>query len=148
MTTAEKSTAADSTPEAAIGRVVRVTGPVVDVEFPADQVPPLFNALTVEVELEALRKTITLEIAQHLGDNTVRAIAMQPADGLVRGAPVTDTGSAISVPVGDQVKGHVFNMLGQCLDDPNAEFTGDRWTIHRDPPAFDQLEGKTEMLET
>jgi F-type H+-transporting ATPase subunit beta len=128
--------------------VVRVTGPVVDVEFPAGQVPPLFNALTVEVELEALRKTMTLEVALHLGDNTVRAIAMQPQDGLVRGAPVTDTGSAISVPVGDQVKGHVFNMLGHCLDAPDTKFSGDRWEIHRDPPPFDQLEGKTEMLET
>jgi len=128
--------------------VVRVTGPVVDVEFPAGQVPPLFNALTVEVELEALRKTMTLEVALHLGDNTVRAIAMQPQDGLVRGAPVTDTGSAISVPVGDQVKGHVFNMLGHCLDAPDTKFSGDRWEIHRDPPPFHQLEGKTEMLET
>ncbi|MGH3882893.1 MAG: F0F1 ATP synthase subunit beta [Pseudonocardiaceae bacterium] len=145
---AKKSTTADSVTGAGVGRVVRVTGPVVDVEFPADQVPPLFNALTVEVELEAIRKTMTLEIAQHLGDNTVRAIAMQPADGLVRGAPVTDTGSAISVPVGDQVKGHVFNMLGQCLDAPDTKFSGDRWEIHRKPPPFDQLEGKTEMLET
>ncbi len=148
MTTTEKSPPADSTSEAGIGRVVRVTGPVVDVEFPRDQLPQLFNALTVEIELEALRKTMTLEVAQHLGDNTVRAIAMQPADGLVRGAPVTDTGSAISVPVGDQVKGHVFNMLGQCLDAPDTKFTGDRWGIHRKPPPFDQLEGKTEMLET
>ncbi|MDQ4092435.1 MAG: F0F1 ATP synthase subunit beta, partial [Actinomycetota bacterium] len=148
MSTAEKSTTADSNSGVGTGRVVRVTGPVVDVEFPADQLPPLFNALTVEIEFEALRKTMTLEIAQHLGDNTVRAIAMQPPDGLVRGAPVTDTGSAISVPVGDQVKGHVFNMLGQCLDAPDTEFSGDRWKIHRSPPAFDQLEGKTEMLET
>ena len=150
MSTTEKSTAADTAEvsEAGTGRVVRVAGPVVDVEFPADQVPQLFNALTVEIELEALRKTMTLEVAQHLGDHTVRAIAMQPADGLVRGAPVTDTGSAISVPVGDQVKGHVFNMLGECLDSPDTKFSGDRWEIHRDPPPFDQLEGKTEMLET
>jgi F-type H+/Na+-transporting ATPase subunit beta len=144
---AEKTTDAELS-EAGTGRVVRVTGPVVDVEFPAGQVPPLFNALTVEVELEALRKTMTLEVALHLGDNTVRAIAMQPQDGLVRGAPVTDTGSAISVPVGDQVKGHVFNMLGHCLDAPDTKFSGDRWEIHRDPPPFHQLEGKTEMLET
>ncbi len=128
--------------------MVRVAGPVVDVEFPRGQLPKLFNALTVQIEFEALRKTMTLEVAQHLGDNTVRTIAMQPADGLVRGAPVTDTGSAISVPVGDQVKGHVFNILGQCLDAPETEFTGDRWGIHRKPPPFDQLEGKTEMLET
>jgi len=94
MSTAQKASNTDgATSEAGIGRVVRVTGPVVDVEFPRDQLPQLFNALTVKVELEALRKTMTLEVAQHLGDNTVRAIAMQPADGLVRGAPVTDTGA-------------------------------------------------------
>jgi F-type H+-transporting ATPase subunit beta len=144
---AEKSTVADSE-QGGIGRVVRVAGPVVDVEFPRDQLPKLFNALTVQIELEALRKTMTLEVAQHLGDNTVRTIAMQPADGLVRGAPVTDTGSAISVPVGSQVKGHVFNMLGQCLDAPDTTFSGERWGIHRKPPPFDQLEGRTEMLET
>ncbi len=148
MTATEQTTAADSRNGAGTGRVVRVTGPVVDVEFPRDSVPELFSALTVEVEYEALRKTMTLEVAQHLGDNTVRTIAMQPQDGLIRGLPVTDTGGPISVPVGDQVKGHVFNMLGHCLDDPNAEFSGDRWSIHRDPPPFDQLESKTEMLET
>ncbi len=148
MTTAEQTNTAASRQGAGTGRVVRVTGPVVDVEFPRDSLPGLFNALTVEVEFEALRKTMTLEVAQHLGDNTVRTIAMQPQDGLIRGTPVTDTGGPISVPVGDQVKGHVFNMLGKCLDDPNAEFTGERWGIHRDPPPFAQLEGKTEMLET
>jgi F-type H+-transporting ATPase subunit beta len=148
MSTAQTSRVADSTPAAGVGRVVRVTGPVVDVEFPADQVPELFNALTVEVDFEPLRKTVTLEVAQHLGDNTVRAIAMQPADGLVRGAPVIDTGAAISVPVGNQVKGHVFNMLGDCLDTPGLTFSGERWQIHRKPPPFDQLEGRTEMLET
>ncbi|MDQ3886192.1 MAG: F0F1 ATP synthase subunit beta [Actinomycetota bacterium] len=147
MTTTEQN-AAGSRPEAGAGRVVRVTGPVVDVEFPRDQMPEVFNALTVEVEFEALRKTMTLEVAQHLGDNIVRTIAMQPQDGLVRGAPVTDTGAAISVPVGEQVKGHVFNLLGECLDSPGEEFSGERWPIHRPAPAFEQLEGKTEMLET
>ena len=73
---------------------------------------------------------------------------MQPTDGLVRGQEVTDTGRPISVPVGDQVKGHVFNALGECLDEPDLEITGDLWGIHRKAPAFDQLEGRTEMLET
>src|SRR3954454_11983273 len=90
------------------GRVVRVTGPVVDVEFPRDAMPDLFNALTVEVTLADLGMRLTLEVAQHLGDNGGRAISMQPPDGLVRGAEATDTGSAISVPVGDATKGHVF----------------------------------------
>ncbi|OLR91236.1 F0F1 ATP synthase subunit beta [Actinokineospora bangkokensis] len=130
------------------GRVVRVIGPVVDVEFPRDSVPDLYNALKVEVELEALKKTITLEVAQHLGDNLVRCISMAPQDGLVRGTPVRDTGAAISVPVGDAVKGHVFNALGECLDAPGHAADAERWSIHRKAPAFDQLEGKTKMLET
>src|SRR6478672_10444396 len=130
------------------GRVVRVTGPVVDVEFPRGQVPELYNALEVPVEIGEIKRTLTLEIAQHLGDNLVRTISMQPTDGLVRGQEVTDLGRPISVPVGDQVKGHVFNALGQCLDDPDLEITGDLWGIHRKAPAFDQLEGRTEMLET
>ena len=134
----------------ASGRVVRVTGPVVDVEFARDAMPELNNALHVQVDLGAdnpLNKQLTLEVAQHIGDNMVRAISMQPTDGLIRGADVDDTGRPIEVPVGDQVKGHVFNALGRCLDDPDFE-PGETWPIHRNAPAFDQLEGKTEMLET
>ena len=131
-----------------VGRVVRVTGPVVDVEFPRNQVPELLNALTVEVEFGELSKTLTLEIAQHLGDNMVRAISMQPTDGVIRGQEVTDLGRPISVPVGDQVKGHVFNALGDCLDEPSFEVAGDLRSIHQKAPRFDQLEGSTEMLET
>src|SRR6476619_6553949 len=130
------------------GRVVRVTGPVVDIEFPRGQVPELYSALEVPVEIGEIKRTLTLEIAQHLGDSLVRTISMQPTDGLVRGQEVTDLGRPISVPVGDQVKGHVFNALGQCLDDPDLEITGELWGIHRKAPAFDQLEGRTEMLET
>jgi F-type H+/Na+-transporting ATPase subunit beta len=138
----------------ATGRIVQVTGPVVDVEFARDEMPELFNALHADVNLgdqgegEPTGRTLTFEVAQHIGDNIVRAIAMQPTDGLVRGAPVTDTGEAISVPVGDQVKGHVFNALGDCLDDPSFRPSGDRWPIHRSAPPFDQLEGKTEMFTT
>lgn len=89
------------------GRVVRVTGPVVDVEFPRGAVPELFNALHVDISYGALAKMLTLEVAQHLGDSLVRTISMQPTDGLVRGAEVIDTGGPITVPVGDGVKGHV-----------------------------------------
>src|SRR5918994_1889992 len=134
--------------ETTTGRVVRVTGPVVDVEFPRNTIPELYNALTVDVALETVAKRLTLEVAQHLGDNLVRTISMAPTDGLVRGQEVTDTGRPISVPVGDQVKGHVFNALGDCLDDPDLDLSGERWGIHRKAPRFDQLEGKTEMLET
>jgi F-type H+-transporting ATPase subunit beta len=133
---------------AGAGRVVRIIGPVVDVEFPRGAVPPLYNALHAEIELSSVAKTLTLEVAQHLGDNLVRAISMQPTDGLIRGTEVSDTGKPISVPVGDVVKGHVFNALGDCLDAPGTGRDGEQWGIHRKPPAFDQLEGKTEILET
>ncbi|MFI6998000.1 F0F1 ATP synthase subunit beta [Nocardia sp. NPDC050175] len=130
------------------GRVVRVIGPVVDVEFPRGSIPELFNALHAEITLTSVAKTLTLEVAQHLGDGIVRCISMQPTDGLVRSAAVTDTGKPISVPVGDVVKGHVFNALGDCLDSPGLGRDGEQWGIHRKPPSFDQLEGKTEILET
>ncbi|MFD4405684.1 F0F1 ATP synthase subunit beta [Nocardia sp. NPDC058499] len=133
---------------AASGRVVRVIGPVVDVEFPRGSIPELFNALAAEITLKSVAKTLTLEVAQHLGDNIVRTISMQPTDGLVRGAEVRDSGKPISVPVGDVVKGHVFNALGDCLDSPGLGRDGEQWGIHRKPPSFDQLEGKTEILET
>ncbi|GCB43154.1 F0F1 ATP synthase subunit beta [Streptomyces sp. NL15-2K] len=134
----------------ATGRVARVIGPVVDVEFPVDAMPEIYNALHVEVSDPAKageKKTLTLEVAQHLGDGLVRAISMQPTDGLVRQAPVTDTGSGITVPVGDFTKGKVFNTLGEVLN-TDETYDGERWSIHRKAPAFDQLESKTEMFET
>ncbi|MGE5288530.1 MAG: F0F1 ATP synthase subunit beta [Micromonosporaceae bacterium] len=134
---------------AGTGRVARVTGPVVDVEFPADEMPEIYNALHVDVTIADTTITLTLEVALHIGDNMVRAISMQPTDGLVRGAEVTDTGAAISVPVGDVTKGHVFNALGLPLDVPAASLQiTERWPIHRHAPAFDQLEARTELLIT
>jgi F-type H+-transporting ATPase subunit beta len=135
--------------EPGMGRVVRVIGPVVDVEFGRNSIPAIYNALTVEITLGELSKMLTLEVAQHIGDDMVRAISMQPTDGLVRGAPVTDTGASITVPVGDVTKGHVWNALGKPLDiaEDKLEIT-ERWPIHRDPPPFDQLESKTETFET
>ncbi|HJQ02389.1 MAG TPA: F0F1 ATP synthase subunit beta [Jatrophihabitans sp.] len=131
------------------GRVSRVIGPVVDIEFGRNSIPELFNALTVEISLGELSKTLTLEVAQHIGEDMVRAIALQPTDGLVRGAEVTDTGTSITVPVGNVTLGHVFNTLGQPLDIAADELEiKERWSIHRPPPAFDQLESKTEMFAT
>src|SRR6516165_4049872 len=135
--TAEKS--AQATTKDTNGRVVRVTGPVVDVEFPRGAVPELFNALHAEVTFEELAKTLTLEVAQHLGDSLVRCISLQPTDGLVRGAEVIDTGASISVPVGDGTKGHVWNALGDCLDEKGYGSDLQRWPIHRKPPPFDEL---------
>ncbi|CAM5693955.1 ATP synthase subunit beta [Streptomyces glaucescens] len=134
----------------ATGRVARVIGPVVDVEFPVDAMPEIYNALHVEVADPANageKKTLTLEVAQHLGDGLVRAISMQPTDGLVRQAPVVDTGDGITVPVGDFTKGKVFNTLGEVLNVDEA-YEGERWSIHRKAPNFDELESKTEMFET
>ncbi|BEP11802.1 F0F1 ATP synthase subunit beta [Acidothermaceae bacterium B102] len=131
------------------GRVIRVIGPVVDVEFPPDAIPDIHNALHVDRTLDGDTRTLTLEIAQHIGDNQVRAISMQPTDGLVRGAQVTDTGSPITVPVGDVTKGHVFNVLGESLDVETSTLDiKERWPIHRSAPPYDQLESKTEMFVT
>src|SRR3954454_12297806 len=129
--------------QAGVGRVVRVIGPVVDAEFPRDAMPDIYNALHVEVTLSEGTRTLTLEVAQHLGDNVIRGISMQPTDGLVRGAAVTDTGAPISGPVGDVPKGHVFNALGEVLNAAPASLAiQERWSIHRQPPPFAALEPK------
>ena len=152
QTTAAPETAAEPT----AGRVTRIQGSVIDVEFPVGHLPDIYNALTVELantgvhEEGETTKKITLEVEQHLGDSTVRTVALKPTDGLVRGATVYDTGGPISVPVGDVTKGHVFDVSGNILNkkaDETVTVT-ERWPIHRNPPAFDQLESKTQMFET
>ena len=131
------------------GRVARVIGPVVDVEFPAEAMPEIYYALQVDVTYGGETHMLTLEVEQHIGDNMVRAISLQPTDGLVRGAEVTSTGAPISVPVGDVTKGHVFNVLGDPLDVPKSSLDiTERWPIHRPAPPLDQLESKTEMFVT
>jgi F-type H+-transporting ATPase subunit beta len=132
------------------GRVARIIGPVVDVEFPVDSMPPLLNALTIDYEFLGETLTLTLEVAQHIGDGMVRAIALKPTDGLVRGSEVQDTGEHITVPVGDITKGHVFNVTGEVLNLKEGEVfePQERWGIHRKAPAFDQLDSKTEMFTT
>src|SRR3954463_12037669 len=131
------------------GRVVRVIGPVIDVEFGPDEMPELFNALHVDRTLAGETRTVTLEVSQHIGDNMVRAIAMEPTDGVVRGAPVEDTGSAISVPVGDGTLRAGFNVLGKPLDVAEDKLEiKERWPIHRPAPPIDELEPKTQMFET
>lgn len=142
----------------ATGRVARVTGPVVDVEFPVDGMPQIYYALHVDVDLPAAdenienttqRRELTLEVAQHIGDGLIRAISMQPTDGLVRGAEVRSTGAPIEVPVGVVTLGHVWNTLGEPLDVPASSLDiKERWPIHRASPPFDELEGRTEMFVT
>ncbi|HEV2635307.1 MAG TPA: F0F1 ATP synthase subunit beta [Actinocrinis sp.] len=133
-----------------VGRVARIIGPVVDAEFPVDAMPEIFNALTIDYDFQGEPRTLTLEVAQHIGDNMVRAIAMKPTDGLVRGSEVKDTGSPITVPVGDITKGHVFNVTGDVLNLKEGEEyePKERWSIHRKAPSFDQLDSKTEMFTT
>jgi F-type H+-transporting ATPase subunit beta len=130
------------------GRVLTVTGPVIDVEFPPDALPEIGYAVTVERTLAGETDTITAEVAQHIGEGAVKAVCMKPTDGLVRGAIVTNTGSAISVPVGPETLGHVYNVLGEPMDGSEIPDSVDRWPIHRPAPPFEDLEPKTEMFET
>jgi F-type H+-transporting ATPase subunit beta len=147
---ATKPVAKSTVKAGGVGRIARVNGPVVDIEYPHDAIPAIYNALTTVIELGGEKIILTLEVAQHLGDDLVRAIALKPTDGLVRGGAVQDTGAPISVPVGDVTKGHVFNVTGDVLNAKPGEKieVNERWSIHRQPPAFDQLESKTQMFET
>jgi F-type H+-transporting ATPase subunit beta len=133
--------------EAAEGRVVNVIGPVVDVEFPPEHLPEIDTALEITRETNEGKDTIIAEVSQHIGGGTVKAICMQPTDGLRRGAQVKNTGEPIKVPVGNATLGHVWNVVGKPLDTQRVEVT-ERWPIHRDPPPFDELEPKVEMFET
>ena len=125
------------------GIVTQVMGPVVDVRFDQGGLPPINNALTVMIG----ERKLTCEVAQHIGDSTVRCIAMASTDGLQRDAVVTDTGTSISVPVGRKTLGRIFNVLGDVVDN-GAPVEGERWDIHRPAPAYDELATSTEMLET
>ena len=153
----QANAAADEAAEPIVGHVTRIQGSVIDVEFPVGHMPDIYNALTVEIkqmgqqeEGEVKDSVITLEVEQHLGDSTARCVALKSTDGLVRGAIVHDTGGPIEVPVGDVTKGHVFDVSGHILNKKPGEkiVIKERWPIHRNPPAFDQLESKTQMFET
>jgi F-type H+/Na+-transporting ATPase subunit beta len=130
------------------GRVVAIAGPVVDAEFPPDALPEINFAVEMDLDLEGETITVTAEVAQQIGDSRVRCICLKPTDGLTRGAAVRNTGRGISVPVGDAVLGHVFNVIGQPLDTDSVEGIEDRWDIHRPAPDFDQLEPRAQMFET
>ncbi len=130
------------------GRVVAIAGPVIDVEFPPHALPEINIALEVDLEVAGNNETITAEVAQQIGEGRVRCICLKPTDGLQRGAQVRNTGRGITVPVGDAVLGHVFNVLGQPLDTDDIGKIDDRWEIHRDPPPFDELEPSRQLFET
>ncbi len=131
-------------PETNTGKVCRVMGPVVDVRFADGYLPAINNAL----EIKSGDKTLIIEVAQHIGDNTVRCIAMDSTDGLQRDIDVIDTGKPISVPVGKETLGRIFNVLGEAVDNKPAPETKERWEIHRPAPAFDELTSSAEMFET
>lgn len=126
------------------GIVAQVLGPVVDVEFPAGKLPAILNALEVRLN----DKRTVMEVAQHVGNNTVRCIMLSPSEGLGRGAEVIDTGAPISVPVGKEILGRMFNVLGDPIDGKGSVNTSEKWPIHRDPPAFESQRPVREVLET
>ena len=135
------------------GVVAQVMGPVVDVRFEEGGLPAIQNALTVPIKTTAedgsvKERVLTVEVAQHIGDNTARCIAMASTDGLQRGIPVTDTGSSITVPVGEKTLGRIFNVLGEAVDNLPAPEGCERMNIHREPPEYDELSTSTEILET
>src|SRR5580693_7114302 len=130
------------------GRVVAIAGPVVDVEFPPHSLPEINHAVEVDIVIDGKTVTVTGEVAQQIGEGRVRCVCMQQTDGLVRGAVVRNTGKGISVPVGDAVLGHVFNVIGESLDTDDIGPVEDYWEIHRSAPAFDQLEPHATMFET
>ena len=126
------------------GTVIQIMGPVLDIRFGDDQLPMLLNA----IEIPAGDHTIVAEVAQHIGDNVVRCIAMSSTDGLQRGAEAVDTGAPISVPVGEECLGRVFNLLGQPIDNKEAVQGEARWPIHRAAPSYEEQQPATEILET
>jgi F-type H+-transporting ATPase subunit beta len=130
------------------GRVVGIAGPVVDVEFPRDALPEINTAIAMDIVVDGKPVEIRAEVAQQIGDSRVRAICLKPTDGLTRGAPVRNTGEGITVPVGDAVLGHVFNVIGEPLDVDDIGEVATRWAIHRPAPDFDTLEPKANMFET
>jgi F-type H+/Na+-transporting ATPase subunit beta len=130
------------------GRVITVIGPVVDVEFADGHLPKILDALTVEFDVDEKKVTLVLEVQQHLGENTVRTVAMSATDGLVRGLDVEDTGKPISVPVGDGVLGRILDVIGAPQDEMGPVEHTERWPIHREPPPFADQDTKAEMLVT
>ena len=126
------------------GKVVQVIGTVIDVEFPPDNLPGIYNALELIIDDQKL----VLEVEQHVGNNWVRCLALGPTEGVSRGVEVSDTGAPVSVPVGKASLGRIFNVLGEALDDLGDVNAEERWPIHRPPPSFEQQSGSTEILET
>jgi F-type H+/Na+-transporting ATPase subunit beta len=136
--------------EAKVGRVVQVIGPVLDVEFPDGHLPAIYNAVVIKENAgkEGVAIDVVAEVAQHLGENRVRCISMKPTDGMVRGMKATDTGAPISVPVGDETLGRILNVIGEPVDNRGPVNAKERWSIHREPPRYEDQSTEVEMFET
>ncbi len=131
-----------------VGRVVRIVGPVLDVEFPPDAMPAIYNALTVDADSPIGRVTTVAEVQQHLPGNQVRAVAMSSTDGLTRGMEAVDAGSPMKMPVGPSTLGRIYNVLGETIDGGEDVTAEDYYPIHREPPAYEDLAPETEIFET
>ena len=132
----------------ATGQVTQIIGSTFDAEFPEDQLPEIYNAVLIEQDVKGLAVKLTGEVQQHLGGGRVRCVALGSTDGMVRGMDVVDTGASLSVPVGTETLGRVFNLLGEPIDGRGDIETAERWPIHRSPPALEDLSSKTEIFET
>jgi F-type H+-transporting ATPase subunit beta len=130
-----------------VGRIIRVVGPVIDAEFAADSMPAIYNALTVKGTTEQGEIDLVLEVAQHLEGGVVRAVAMDSTDGVTRGMEIVDTGSYMQMPVGPETLGHIWSVVGKCIDGETVEVK-QTYPIHRKPPEYEDLEPKTEIFET
>jgi F-type H+/Na+-transporting ATPase subunit beta len=132
------------------GKVVRIIGPVIDVEFPEDHLPPIYNAVRIQGRTGDGEEEIdvTAEVEQHLGENRVRCVAMEPTEGMVRGMQAVDLGEPISIPVGRETLGRVMNVIGKPVDQKGPLVSKERWSIHREPPTFEQQSSEVAMFET
>src|ERR687890_2280697 len=139
----------EASTKSAAGRIEEIKGVVIDAAFSTDDLPDIYNALEVDIERDGEKQTLVCEVQQHLGDDRVRAVAMDATDGLSRGAEIRDTGGPITVPVGKGTLGRIFNLLGETIDEGDQlDDDVERWPIHRDAPTVEQLTPTTEMFET
>ena len=131
-----------------VGKIVRIIGPIIDVQFAPEELPKIYHALEVSADTPLGKIRVIAEVQQHLEDDKVRSVAMSSTDGLMRGMEVVDTGGPITVPVGEETLGRLFNLLGEPIDFGDPVKTKERYPIHRDPPEFPLLEPTNEVFET
>ena len=147
-TTADTATQTDGSVTRNVGHVTQVIGSTFDAEYPEDHLPAIYNAVRLTAEHKGVKVDLTGEVQQHLGGGRVRCVALGSTDGMVRGQECVDTGSPVTVPVGEATLSRVFNLLGEPIDDRGPVDADDRWPIHRNPPAVSELSTKTELFET